>query len=127
VFKINDDEVETFKHLFGAKGSETEVCQKIKETYSLEYVALTKGEKGSYLFHETEVSFLPTPLVEVQDTIGTGDSFTSAMVIGILNKWTLNEIHRNAVEISAFVCTQKELLRFCLKTSWLEATRFRRI
>lgn len=107
VFKINDDEVEFFKQLFGLEGSETEVCIKIKETYSLEYLALTKGEKGSYLFHEDEVSFLPTPFVEVEDTVGAGDSFTSAMVIGILNKKPLNEIHRKAVELSAFVCTQK--------------------
>lgn len=107
VFKINDDEVELFKHLFGFEGSEIEVCMKIKETYSLEYLALTKGEKGSYLFHESEVSFLPTPLVEVEDTIGAGDSFTSAMVMGILKLQPLNEIHRKAVDISAFVCTQK--------------------
>ncbi len=107
VFKINDDEVELFKHLFGFEGSEIEVCKKIKETYSLEYLALTKGEKGSYLFHDSEVSFLPTPLVEVEDTIGAGDSFTSAMVMGILKQQPLNEIHRKAVDISAFVCTQK--------------------
>lgn len=107
VFKINDDEVELFKHLFGLEGSETEVCLKIKETYSLEYLALTKGEKGSYLFHNDEISYLPTPKVVVQDTIGAGDSFTSAMVMGILNKQPLQEIHRKAVEISAFVCTQK--------------------
>jgi fructokinase len=107
VFKINDDEIEIFKQLFGLEGSETEVCQKIKETHSLEYLALTKGENGSYLFHENEVSFVPTPKVVVQDTIGAGDSFTSAMVMGILNKKPLNEIHAKAVEISAFVCTQK--------------------
>jgi fructokinase len=107
VFKINDDEVELFKYLFGLEGSETEVCLKIKETYSLEYLALTKGEKGSYLFHESEVSFLPTPLVVVEDTIGAGDSFTSAIVMGILKQQPLNEIHQKAVEISAFVCTQK--------------------
>ena len=107
VFKINDDEVELFKHLFDMEGNETEVCRKIKETYSLEYLALTKGEKGSYLFHENEVSFLPTPLVVVEDTIGAGDSFTSAMVMGILNKQPLKKIHSKAVEISAFVCTQK--------------------
>jgi fructokinase len=107
VFKINDDEVELFEQLFGLEGSETEVCQKIKEVYSLEYLALTKGENGSYLFHENEVSFLPTPLVVVEDTIGAGDSFTSAMVMGILNKKPLKEIHRKAVEISAFVCTRK--------------------
>jgi len=107
VFKINDDEVELFKQLFGLEGSETEVCRKIKETYSLEYLALTKGGKGSYLFHEDEVSFLPTPFVNVEDTVGAGDSFTSAMVMGILNRKPLNEIHRKAVELSAFVCTQK--------------------
>lgn len=107
VFKINDDEVEIFKQLFGLEGSETEVCRKIKETYSLEYLALTKGENGSYLLHNDEVSFLPTPKVVVQDTIGAGDSFTSAMVMGILNRKPLNEIHSKAVEISAFVCTQK--------------------
>ncbi len=107
VFKINDDEVEFYKQLFGLEGSETDVCQKIKETYSLEYLALTKGDQGSYLFHADEVSFVATPKVEVQDTIGAGDSFTSAMVMGILSKKPLKEIHAKAVELSAFVCTQK--------------------
>jgi fructokinase len=107
VFKINDDEIEIFKNLFGLEGSETEVCLKIKENYSLKYLALTKGDQGSYLFHAEEISFVETPKVVVQDTIGAGDSFTSAMVMGILNKQPLLEIHRKAVEISAFVCTQK--------------------
>lgn len=107
VFKINDDEVELFKELFELQGSETEVCLKIKETYQLNYLALTKGDQGSYLFNNNEVSFIPTPVVKVEDTIGAGDSFTSAMVVGILNKQPLKEIHRKAVEISAFVCTQK--------------------
>jgi fructokinase len=107
IFKINDDEVEVFKQLFGLEGSETEVCQKIKETYSLEYLALTKGDQGSYLFHADGVSFVATPKVEVQDTVGAGDSFTSAMVMGILTQKPLKEIHRKAVELSAFVCTQK--------------------
>ncbi len=107
IFKINDDEVEIFKELFGLEGTETEVCQKIKETYSLDYLALTKGETGSYLFGNEEVSFEPTPIVTVEDTVGAGDSFTSAMVMGILNKRPLKEIHQKAVEISAFVCTQK--------------------
>lgn len=107
VFKINDDEVELFKQLFGLEGTETDVCLKIKESYSLDYLALTKGDQGSYLFNNSEVSFIPTPVVKVEDTIGAGDSFTSAMVVGILNKQPLKEIHRKAVEISAFVCTQK--------------------
>lgn len=107
VFKINDDEIELFAQLFGLEGTETEVSQQIIESYSLEYLALTKGDKGSYLFHKDEISFMPTPVVEVEDTIGAGDSFTAALVMGILNHLPLKEIHRKAVEISAFVCTQK--------------------
>jgi fructokinase len=107
VFKINDDEIELVSQLFGLKGSEVEVCQLIMEAYSIEILALTKGENGSYLFSQTEISFLPTPHVVVEDTIGAGDSFTAAMVMGILHKWPLNKIHIRAVEISAFVCTQK--------------------
>jgi fructokinase len=107
VFKINDDEVELFKELFGLEGTETEVCQKIRDSYKLDYLALTKGDQGSYLFNGSEVSFEPTPKVIVEDTVGAGDSFTSAMVMGILNKRPLKEIHQKAVEISAFVCTQK--------------------
>ena len=107
IFKINDDEVEIFKELFGLEGTEIQICEKIKETYSLDYLALTKGEAGSYLFGNDEVSFVPTPIVKVEDTVGAGDSFTSAMVMGILNQRPLKEIHLKAVEISAFVCTQK--------------------
>lgn len=107
IFKINDDEVVIFKDLFGLEGTEIQICEKIKETYSLDYLALTKGETGSYLFGKNEVSFEPTPRVKVEDTVGAGDSFTSAMVMGILNQKPLKEIHQRAVELSAFVCTQK--------------------
>jgi len=107
VFKINDDEIEIFKHLFEIEGNEVEICQLIMDIYSLKYLALTKGDKGSYLFHKDEISFIQTPVVEVEDTIGAGDSFTAALVMGILNNLSLKEIHRKAVEISAFVCTQK--------------------
>ena len=107
VFKINDDEIELFKHLFNIQSNEVEVCQKIIKFYSIDYLALTKGDKGSYLFWQDEISFMPTPVVDVEDTIGAGDSFTSALVMGILNNLSLNQIHRKAVEISAFVCTQK--------------------
>jgi len=107
VFKINDDEISLFNHLFEISGNEVEICQLIIDAYSLEYLALTKGEKGSYLFHDNEISYMQTPVVDVEDTIGAGDSFTAALVMGILNNLPLKEIHRKAVEISAFVCTQK--------------------
>ncbi len=42
----------------------------------------------------------------VKDTIGAGDAFTAATVLGLLNRWPLDRINAVANEVAAFVCTQ---------------------
>ena len=58
------------------------------------------------VFTPGEVSFLPTPMVEVADTVGAGDSFTAAFIASILRGKSVPEAHHKAVTTSAFVCTQ---------------------
>jgi fructokinase len=107
VLKINDEELLVLSDMFGWEGSDIEKCQFLMQHYQLELLALTCGENGSYLFSEEEQSFLETPKVEVADTVGAGDSFTGAMIMGKLQNKPLSEIHQMAVKVSAFVCTQK--------------------
>ncbi len=107
VLKINDEELVILSEMFGWEGSDNEKCQFLMDHYKLEMLALTCGEKGSYLFTTDEHSFLETPKVEVADTVGAGDSFTAVMIIGKLQNKPLSEIHRMAVNVSAFVCTKK--------------------
>lgn len=107
VLKINDDEVVLVSNLFGWNGmSETETATRLMQDYKLDIVVLTKGTEGSYVFTPAETSFLPTPLVEVADTVGAGDSFTAGFVASLLKGKSISEAHRKAVEISAYVCTQ---------------------
>lgn len=106
VFKINDEELLIFRDMFHLEGSDEEVCQTIIKRYNLRLMALTKGENGSDLLTADEVSYMKTPQVEVADTIGAGDSFTATLVMGLLGKKPLKQLHQEAVEISAFVCTQ---------------------
>ncbi len=68
---------------------------------------LTCGVNGSYVFTPGNVSYLPTPMVEVADTVGAGDSFTAAFIASILKGKSVEEAHARAVQTSAFVCTQK--------------------
>jgi fructokinase len=68
---------------------------------------LTCGVNGSYVFTPGNVSFQPTPVVEVADTVGAGDSFTAAFIASILKGKSVDEAHRKAVEVSAYVCTRK--------------------
>lgn len=107
VLKINDEEVVLVAKLFGWRNmTETEICNQLIENYLLEMVVLTKGIEGSYVITKNDISFQPTPLVEVADTVGAGDSFTAGFVTSLLSGKNISEAHKIAVEVSAFICTQ---------------------
>lgn len=105
-FKINDEEIEILKKLFGTSGGEDDVCREFIKRFGLKYMILTAGDKYSAVYTETDKSFLPTPKVTVADTVGAGDSFSGAFVYNILIGKTPSEAHAAAVKISAFVSTR---------------------
>ena len=107
VLKINDEELVVVSEMFGLGGlSAEQVCRKILSEYNLKMLILTCGTNGSYVYTADNVSFQPTPKVEVADTVGAGDSFTGSFVASILKGKSISEAHKRAVEVSAFVCTQ---------------------
>ena len=106
VFKINDDEILTVRRLFSLAGSDEEVCRTLLAEYGLRYLIFTAGENYSVIYSPQARSYLPTPKVEVVDTVGAGDAFSGAFVYGILTGKTMEQAHRDAVRVSAFVCTR---------------------
>jgi fructokinase len=107
ILKINEDEILVFADMFNISGDEKEIIHHIIHKHHLKLLALTKGDKGSWLVSSMEESYLDTPGVPVADTVGAGDSFTAAMVAGLLKGNPLKEVHQKAVDISAYVCTQQ--------------------
>jgi fructokinase len=55
---------------------------------------------------DNEDSILPAPAVHIADTVGAGDAFTAALIIGLLQELSLQEIHNHAAKLAAFVCTR---------------------
>lgn len=107
VLKINDEELVTVSRLFGYPGIDLrDKCWILIAKYNLKMLILTCGINGSYVFTPGKVSFVETPLVEVADTVGAGDSFTGAFCAAILNGASIPEAHQLAVDVSAYVCTQ---------------------
>ena len=93
--------------LFGWESkSELEICNQLLHNCDLEIVVLTKGTLGSYVVTKNETSFKPTPVVDVADTVGAGDSFTAAFVAALLHSQSISDAHQLAVDVSAYVCTQ---------------------
>ena len=108
ILKINDEELVTVSRMFGYPGIDLQdKCWILLGKYNLKMLILTCGINGSYVFTPGNVSFQPTPKVEVADTVGAGDSFTAAFIASILKGLPVAEAHVKAVETSAFVCTQQ--------------------
>ena len=108
VLKINDDELLIIQRMFGYIDiTQENTCRLIMRDYQLDMLILTCGDKGSYIFTQDEMSYLSTNDIEVVDTVGAGDSFTASFIASMLKGKTIHEAHRIAVNVSAFVCTQK--------------------
>ncbi len=108
ILKINDEELITVSRMFGYPGIDLQdKCWILLGKYNLKMLILTCGINGSYVFTPGNVSFQPTPKVEVTDTVGAGDSFIAAFIASILKGKSVTEAHTIAVKTSAFVCTQK--------------------
>lgn len=108
VLKINDEELVMVSRMFGYPGIDLQdKCWILLGKYNLQMLILTCGINGSYVFTPGNVSFQPTPKVEVADTVGAGDSFTAAFISNILKGKSVAEAHSRAVLTSAYVCTRK--------------------
>ena len=108
VLKINDEELVVVSEMFAYEKnlSQEDACRRILDEYKLRMLILTCGTEGSYVFTADETSFLPTPEVEVADTVGAGDSFTGSFIASVLKGRTIAEAHKTAVEVAAYVCTR---------------------
>ena len=107
VLKLSDDELPVLAGLLGLPGAETEFLAAILDRFGLDMVILTKGRHGSRL--RTPLADRSRGGVEtvVADTVGAGDSFNAAVVIGLLAGHDIERISDCANRLAAFVCSQK--------------------
>lgn len=108
VLKINDEELLSLREMFELPDVDVKsLCGTLLSMFGLKMLILTCGVNGSYVFASDTTSFIPTPKVEVVDTVGAGDSFTAAFCSAMLKGRSIEIAHKLAVDVSAFVCTQK--------------------
>ncbi len=106
ILKLNDDELPLLVRLCGLSGSEVEMMKALIKKYQLQLVALTRGDQGAVLCRGEEISEYSGVPTTVADTVGAGDAFTAALVMGLLNGHPLDTINQTACKIAAFVCSQ---------------------
>jgi fructokinase len=84
--------------------------KRLAEAFNLRLVGLTRGANGSLLYQRKDGvdrwSDCTSRPVKVVDTVGAGDSFTAALVHGLLRDMDLDEINSIANEVARYVCSQ---------------------
>jgi fructokinase len=106
VLKLNDDELPILSDMFNLSGSTRHQIERLAQTFNLRLVAFTRGGNGSLLYKEEDGrwSDCGSRPVKVVDTVGAGDSFTAALILGLLRRIDLDEINVLANEVARYVC-----------------------
>jgi fructokinase len=104
VVKLNDDELPVIVGLLELGG---EALPALRERFALRLVILTRGARGSLLFDGRRRADHPGVRARVKDTVGAGDAFTAAAVMGLLAGWDLDRVGAVANEVAAHVCAQE--------------------
>ncbi len=108
ILKINEDELLYIKNMTDKQVNEKEFIEFISREYSIELIAVTRGENGSSLYAGGNFHSVPGKTGRaVEDTVGAGDAFASIMAIGYLNSWGIDRINNIASEFASVVCGLK--------------------
>ncbi len=108
VLKLNHEELPVVADLLQLPPDPELTVRELLQRYRLRLIALTRGADGSSLYTKWRTSHhLGYRVEQIADTVGAGDSFTAALVLGLLHQNDLDVIHDRAAKIASFVCTQR--------------------
>ncbi len=107
VVKLNRDELSILAPLFtpGVRDP-VQFAEALRRRFPVRWVVLTRGADGCLVWGEGEVVDVPGTPVEVVDTVGAGDAFTAAFLIGLLRGWPLERTARFANGVGGLVAAR---------------------
>ncbi len=104
--KLNETELSVIGKLLGLGSRPDAILSALFKRFPLQWIAVTRGRRGSVLQTRQARSEHPGFAVRVEDTVGAGDAFTAALVMGALRGDSLDRMNARANRVAAFVCTQ---------------------
>ncbi|MDC3399866.1 carbohydrate kinase [Schleiferiaceae bacterium] len=106
IVKMNDEELEVIGNWLDINETEQNTALQVKKHFGLQQLLVTRGAKGAWLFNKDEMINSKGIEIQVQDTIGSGDSFLAAY----LSKYLLGELPEKCLQFAsatgAYVATQ---------------------
>lgn len=106
ILKLSDDELSTVCNACDIGSADTLEAriETLRKLQRLDMVITTRGADGAVLATPNGILEQPGIPTKVVDTVGAGDSFTAAFLIGMLQGERHERSLRNACEVAAIVC-----------------------
>jgi fructokinase len=109
VLKMNEEEFQIIAEMFSLSKDHKMGLRLLIQKFDLRLGVITLGEKGALMADRQQFSYhKPHTPIAVKSTVGAGDAFTAATVMGLLEHKNLDEINAQASKLAAWVCTHME-------------------
>ncbi len=107
ILKLSDEELPTVCRACGLSTEHSLSIQarNLRSMFDLVMIVVTRGADGAMLVTRTEVLEQPGVPTIVKDTVGAGDAFTAAFVMGLLRQETHAQNLFQACTIAAQACS----------------------
>ncbi len=107
ILKLNEEEaINISKLLFGKIYCREDIFQALSSKYKLKILCLTLGEKGSLVYEGDNCYSIPGVKTKVQDTVGSGDSYSAAFLFAFLSGAGAGKSAIFANQVGAFVASR---------------------
>lgn len=100
--KLNDHELRT---LAGGGDALEAAAVEFRRRYGFELLVVTCGSAGALLASPDAVTRgEPVPVMDIVDTVGAGDAFSSVLLYGLVCGWPLSDTLQRAMDFAAAIC-----------------------
>ncbi|MGB0396054.1 MAG: PfkB family carbohydrate kinase [Flavobacteriaceae bacterium] len=115
--KMNEDEFSVIAALFSLPKNHKKALHLLMRKFDLKFGIITLGEKGAVMANQDHFcSYSPKSKIKIKSTVGAGDAFTAATVMGWLEQNPLEQIIQKASDLATFVCSHLEAVPAKQKT-----------
>ncbi len=104
--KLNEDEL---SQLGCGEGDIESQARQFIDRHKLKGLVITLGEEGAIALTENGsfAQVKPAQTLEVVDTVGAGDAFTSVLILGLSHRWSLDQTMSRAQDFASLMVGQQ--------------------
>ena len=107
ILKLNEDELDLIRQLCDLPNQFDQMTAELLQTYDIDVLALTKGDKGSVVIAQGKTYHVSRIDVDgLVDTVGAGDAYAAVLAAGYLKGIPMSRSIELASMFAATICTQ---------------------